>query len=147
MLLPFAKSVCSLKAPPVLPFSKLYSSLKALQCLRWTVLSGLSCELNKHKTTKSSPTQALTQFASSRVISHLFILLLQVAECDDQSINEQRENFVERVHEATLHPLGDSDSSVGEAQLLQNIVGPDRIDLCAGPVKKSASRSPITQLY
>ena len=101
--------------------------------LVWSVV------LSSNRKVSSTPAEAW--LISPRVISRLLVFLLQIAERDDQPIDEQREDLVERVHEAALHPLGDGDSRVGEAQLLQDVVSPNRVDLRAGPVEESASRS------
>ena len=126
---------------------KSFSNSKALQWVRLLLYpktqrlrqTGLVCRVSSNRRVSSTPAEAW--LISPRVISRLLVLLLQIAERDDQPIDEQREDLVERVHEAALHPLGDGDSRVGEAQLLQDVVGPYRVDLRAGPVEESASRS------
>ena len=128
----------------ILLLPKSFSNSKALQWVRLLLYpktqqlrqTGLVCRASSNRTVSSTS----AWLNSPGVISCLLVFLLQVAECDNQPIDEQREDFVERVHEAALHPLGDGDSCVREAQLLQDVVSPYRVDLRAGPVEESASR-------
>lgn len=61
------------------------------------------------------------------------LLLLLVLQRRAQLLNEHRQHLVQRVHHASLQPLGDGRPGVVEAQLLQDVVHADRVDFTARP--------------
>lgn len=61
------------------------------------------------------------------------LLLLLVLQRRAQFLDEHRQHLVQRVHHASLQPLGDGRPGVVEAQLLQDVVHADRVDFTARP--------------
>ena len=67
----------------------------------------------------------------------LSLLLLLVLQGGAQLLDEDGQHLVQRVHDAALQPLGDGGAGVVEAQLLQDVVHPHRVDLTARPRDQS----------
>ena len=60
----------------------------------------------------------------------LLLLLLNSLYCFEYHHGEY---LVQRVHAASLQPLGDSNAGVGETKLVQDVVHPVRLYLTSGP--------------
>lgn len=67
--------------------------------------------------------------------SFLFFLILQ---CIAQFLDENRENFIQGVHHASLKPLRNRSSCVMEAEFLQDVVHSHRIDFPTCPRNQPA---------
>lgn len=74
------------------------------------------------------------------LVSAAFLLLL-VLQGRAQLLDEHRQHLVQGVHHAALQPLGDGGAGVVEAQLLQDVVHTDGVDLPAGPGDQPAGRN------
>ena len=69
-------------------------------------------------------------------IGFLGILL----EHHNQLVHQHRQQLVERVHAPALHPLGNRESSVLEAQVREDVVDADRLDAVARPRDETHGR-------
>lgn len=69
------------------------------------------------------------------------LLLLLVLQRRAQLLDEHRQHLVQRVHHASLQPLGDGRPGVVEAQLLQDVVHADRVDFTARPGDEPGKKS------
>lgn len=74
------------------------------------------------------------------------LLLLLVLQRRAQLLDEHRQHLVQRVHHASLQPLGDGRPGVVEAQLLQDVVHADRVDFTARPGDEPGKRGEQTFL-
>lgn len=61
------------------------------------------------------------------------LLVLLILQGRAQLLDEHRQHLVQRVHHASLQPLGNRGPGVVEAQLLQDVVHAHRVDLTPRP--------------
>ena len=65
--------------------------------------------------------------------------LLSAAQRDDELVDEDGEDAVERVHTAALQPLGDGEARMLKAKLLQDVVHSHRVNPLASPRQQPAN--------